>query len=299
MNLVSRFSSLICVSAFTLAGQIYTVNIDSSGFRKVADIPVPAKSLRSIAYSPDGKKIAYGALSGDNRMQVFVMNSDGSNVKQITSNDDPDQAFPIFTSDGTKLLISERDPSQTTTNLFFINLDGTGKHLILKNGATGQFSTDGSKIVFMRFLDFQTQGIFICNADGTQEKRVMTGASPSFGTRPTFNPKDSSEILFNGFILPDKQTIRKIRIDGSGERSLVDVSDRIALLYSGTHYSPDGESIVYSLNSLADRKFDIYRIHTDGSQNQKLTNQADLNFIEAQFVGTDNSKIFFLGSRKP
>ena len=61
---------------------------------------------RYPSYSPDGTQIAFrGDLdlaepSGDE--EIYVMNADGTNVRQLTSNGDFDSA-PAWSPDGTKI----------------------------------------------------------------------------------------------------------------------------------------------------------------------------------------------------
>ncbi len=82
-------------------------------------------------------------------------------------------AFP-----GTNGMIAyyNRVPGYANGNrLRTINPDGSGGATLLDDGATGQWSPDGNKILFNRFPAFGFADIYVMNADGTGEKQLTSG----------------------------------------------------------------------------------------------------------------------------
>jgi subtilisin family serine protease len=117
-------------------------------------------------FSPDGTKVVYKDFSYTANAQVWVMNVDGSNRKQLTSLEGGKLA-PKWSPDGTKLLFSNHHVTNTFATLaeiYTMNADGTGLTQ-LTSGNYDQFATwspDGTKIMFGR------NGIYyVMNADGT------------------------------------------------------------------------------------------------------------------------------------
>ncbi len=73
-------------------------------------------------WSPDGRQIAFESdLDGD--PEIFVMNADGSGVRQITHNTIWDEG-PAWAPDGTKLAFSS-GPNNLDLDIHTMNLDGT------------------------------------------------------------------------------------------------------------------------------------------------------------------------------
>ncbi|MES1261992.1 MAG: hypothetical protein ABUS49_09660 [Acidobacteriota bacterium] len=123
-------------------------------------------------FSPDGKKIAwraghpatpetkqkYADLLKDNltspfKMELFVADADGKNVKQITDFGCASFA-PTFTPDGRQLLFSsnKNNCDGRKFELFLVNLDGSGLRQVTSfDGFTSfpEFSPDGGKLVFV------------------------------------------------------------------------------------------------------------------------------------------------------
>ena len=74
------------------------------------------------AWSPDGRRIAFESdLDGD--MEIFVMNADGSNVRQITHNTLWDEG-PAWSPDGTKFAFS-RGADDLHLDIWTMNADGS------------------------------------------------------------------------------------------------------------------------------------------------------------------------------
>jgi len=124
-------------------------------------------------FSPDGKQIVYrGSHPSDPKLverdrqylkehlvvptvfEVWVMNADGSNKRQVTKLNAASFA-PYFTPDGKALIFCTNyfatDPRKRNFDLAMINLDGTGlKRITFNETFDGfpMFSPDGKKLVF-------------------------------------------------------------------------------------------------------------------------------------------------------
>ncbi|HTE18531.1 MAG TPA: hypothetical protein VK689_09145 [Armatimonadota bacterium] len=122
-------------------------------------------------FSPDGSKICYRAhhpqsaedqatyrgllakhLVKPSKMELYVMNADGSNKQQITSNGAANFC-PFFTPDGKRLIFASNmdDPKGRNFELYMINLNGTGLERVTHEPTFDgfpMFSPDGKKLIF-------------------------------------------------------------------------------------------------------------------------------------------------------
>lgn len=142
-------------------------------------------------FSPDSKLICYRAnhptsdedvkvykdllsrnLVKPSKMELWVMNADGSNKRQVTSNGNANFC-PFFTPDGKRLIFASNldDPKGRPPNfeLYLINLDGTGQERVtFEPNFDGfpMFSPDGKKLVWASNRNARVRGetnIFIAD----------------------------------------------------------------------------------------------------------------------------------------
>ena len=99
--------------AYLLGQEIYVMNADGSNITQLTNNSVYDGYP---AWSPDGSKIAFTStrdgdyeIYGDQEIEIYVMNADGSNVTQLTDNSDVDLG-PAWSPDGSRIaFVSDRD----------------------------------------------------------------------------------------------------------------------------------------------------------------------------------------------
>lgn len=147
---------------------LYTMNLDGTGIKRIT------KELGydgGAWFSPDGTKIVWRAsrpvtaeevkeykdllkqdMVAPTKMEVFIADADGSNVRQVTNMPGANWA-PVFAPDGKRILFASNYEYERgfPFNLYLINLDGTGLEKVTQSNmfdAFAMFSPDGKKLVF-------------------------------------------------------------------------------------------------------------------------------------------------------
>jgi Tol biopolymer transport system component len=147
---------------------IYTMNVDGTNVRRLT---TAVGYDGGPFFSPDGKRIVYRAyhptdsaelaqyrdllrqeIVRPNKMEIWVMNADGSDQHQITHLGGANFA-PFFTPDGKRIIFSSnyRNPHSGEFDLYLVNDDGTGlEPVTTAAGFDGfpQFSPDGKHLVW-------------------------------------------------------------------------------------------------------------------------------------------------------
>ena len=103
-------------------------------------------------------------------LDIWVMNADGSNKRQVTNLNKASFA-PYFFPDGKRIIFSSNlaDPKGRDFDLYTIRTDGTGTERITYNDTFDgfpMFSPDGKKLVFASNRNARTRGdtnIFIAD----------------------------------------------------------------------------------------------------------------------------------------
>ena len=165
---------------------IYTMSVDGKHVKRLT---------HTLGYdggpffSSDGKQIVYRAwhpqtatdssdyvsLLGQNlvrptRMEIWVMNADGTNQHQVTNLGGANFA-PYFHPDGRRILFASnhKNPRSRNFDLYLVNADGTGLEQVTTNtefDAFPMFSPDGRQLVWASNRHGKVQGetnIFIAD----------------------------------------------------------------------------------------------------------------------------------------
>ena len=185
--------------------EIVTTPIEGGGFTRLTD----ARGYDAEAsYSPDGSKIlfasnrhAYAAdlteeeaerLERDPAyfMDLYVMDSDGSNVRRLTDAPGYDGG-PFWSADGTRMTWRRFSEDGASAEVYTMNADGTGERQVTDLGVMSWapfFHPSGAYIVFSTNLQgFGNFELYIVDAEGTRQPVRVTDRE-GFDGLPTFTP---------------------------------------------------------------------------------------------------------------
>lgn len=162
----------------------------------------------------NGKILFYSDRDGD--YEIYVMNSDGSNVTRLTNHPAPDTPIS-WSPDGTKILfVSDRDGPE---EIYIMNPDGTGQTNLTNDSArdtSPDWSPDGTTIAFMSNREGNFQ-IYVMNADGSGVTRLTFNSAEDGG--PRWSP-DGTNIVFTSDRDGFKRQIYVMNTDGSQQTRL-------------------------------------------------------------------------------
>ena len=168
--------------------EIYVMNADGSGVRRVTSMSVGmayAIDLFWPIWSPNGRQLVFEVQHFEtadppNRRALFVVNVDGSGLRQLTPWSMNAGGRPDWSPDGTRILFRTVSTSNRHHgNLYTIHPDGTGLRRLTNYPApktllNGSFSPDGKWIAFSRFTDGPYPSVYVMRADGTAVRRVSS-----------------------------------------------------------------------------------------------------------------------------
>jgi len=214
------------------------------------------------SYSPDGKLIAFSSnreafskplterqktlFENDPAvaLDLYVMNSDGSDVRRITDVYGYDGG-PFFSPDGKRLCWRRFSEDGATAEIYSANVDGSDAKQITKLGAMSwapYFHPSGDYLIFATNLQgFANFELYLVDAAGTKEP-VRVTSTDGFDGLPVFTP-DGSELAWTSNRTADKKSqiflgkwndeaarkalgIEKSSSQNSGSRSATAMNDR-------------------------------------------------------------------------
>ena len=214
----------------------------------------------AIATAAPECKIAFTS-NRDGNLEIYVMNADGTGVKNLTNNPNGD-GNPAWSPDGSRIaFLSVRDGNH---EIYVMNADGTGvKNLTNNPNGDGNpaWSPDGSRIAFLSVRDGNHE-IYVMNADGTGVKKLTN--NPAGDAYPAWSP-DGSRIIFSSD-RDGNEEIYVMNADGTGVKNLTNnpADD------GSSAWLPDGSRVAFW--SERDGNVEIYVMNADGTVVEKLTN---------------------------
>lgn len=264
---------------FILSGDVGGVGVimkANEDFSQITQLTDADTGCAYPKYSPDGSKIAYCRINGSQgHMDVWVMNSDGTNKHRVTFNDSLAGYMPTWHNDGNQILYYRHATWATATQdqvIMIVNSDGTNNRVLFDHPGDKDMDpmmnpTNSDEVVqyFDPINNAYTAGILIHHLTSGIDDTVKT-FYPTYENQfaPGYNSwsPNGQYILYRE--LNSSSHARLIRYDRNTKTkmTIVDIATGTGNDVAG-RFSPDGSKIYYvKRNSTS---VEIYQSDIDGS----------------------------------
>ncbi|MBS0628228.1 MAG: PD40 domain-containing protein [Verrucomicrobia bacterium] len=163
---------------------IYEANVDGS---ELTPLTFGPSYHAECAYSPDGSEIVY-ASNESGSMNLYIMNSDGSQVRQITHTNTSYNGGPFFSPTGDHIIFRTDRDKKDFLQIFLTDKEGNETQLT-NNGAVNWapfWHPNGKVIAYTTSLHGHHQyELYLMNIETGIECRLTE--NPSFDGLPVFN----------------------------------------------------------------------------------------------------------------
>ena len=168
---IALSDSCVTVEDVLCPTNIYTINVDGTGLRKVTNNQQGAEDYEP-AWSPDGLKIAFAGIRSNDFESIFVMNPDGSNRVRLTNA--AYDGSPAWSPDGTRIAFLRG------TDVYVMNSDGSNPTPVTTGGQVNEprlvWSPGGTKILFNNesrvSQNVYAIQVYAINVDGTNKQNL-------------------------------------------------------------------------------------------------------------------------------
>jgi Tol biopolymer transport system component len=299
-------------------GEIYAAVSESGGKTQIWAFTPDGKHKRQVtsrerdglvrashpSVSSDGTLLAFSGYTGDGdnrRADIYVINTDGTNLRKLTSSNAGElQIIPGFSPDGRLIVYeSNRGESQSdNSHLRIVAVDGSGDYELTPRtdgtyeDAGPKFSPRGDVIVFASDRN-NARGhhdLYTINVDRTNLTRLTYGANNAYSR--SWSP-DGRRIVYNSQVMLNAQdpgygALRIIDADGRHPRALTSFTRNLrfqpvnpvpnsppALRGDVTPaWSPNGKSVVFCGQSRRTGQYELFTINLAIKRRTQLTHSA-------------------------
>ena len=271
---IALFAAVIVATSIVLAA--------CAGSPPCGDEPVGLTDLGSDqnpAWSPDGSQIAFDS-GRDGDRDIYVMNADGSDVRNLTDESSRNDWRPAWSPDGKRIaFVSDSDH-----DIYVMNADGSNITQLTDSGRNTYpaWSPNGRKIAFESSRG-RTSDIYVMDADGSNQvnltyNRTSTNYSEQ---HPSWTP-DGRKIAFDTNRDSNFRSSYVMDADGSNVEQIPS-SQRL----KHPVFSPNGERVAFQYLRIGrfELNDDIVVMNADGSDVVRLTDTTSIDAVPAWSPG--------------
>ena len=206
---------------------------------------------------------------------IFTMNPDGSEVKQLTDLGPDSGAFwESWSPDGKLIVFNEYRAPDFLGQLWLMNADGSNQHLLLAEADFDEerpsFSSDGNSVIFTRCRDHDTCALYQLEVDGSGLHAItqLELGIQDFSAEYSFDGKLAfTGVARNGIIC----AIQLMNPQGANLQRLTPAP----LSARQPDWSPDGERIAFSTHCSNPQNEEIWTVNASGQALRRLTRNGD------------------------
>ncbi|PRX27741.1 Tol biopolymer transport system component [Orenia metallireducens] len=282
--ILTVYREIVFVSGTEGDLDIYKINEDSTNIDNLTN-----NSSLDInpVWSPDREKIAFLSDNNGNKVyNLYIMDADGSNKIQLTTNHSIYAIFPgSWSPDGDKIVFASKKDGNY--DIYTINVDGSNEIKLTNDVDTDNecpaWSPDGDKIAFDSDGD-----IHIIDSDGGN--RINLTNSVVYKESPIWSP-DGSKIAF---LSEDNDANYNLYIMDENGGNQINLTNDKLLNNINPVWSPDGSKIAF-LSGIDDNNYiyDLYVVNVDGDDKIKLTNNYLMDIWSVVSWSSQGDKIVF------
>jgi Tol biopolymer transport system component len=236
------------------------------GGQDIANLTDSTSDESGFDWSPDGSQIVFSSNRSGN-YELYFMDADGSNVKQMTQTSDRDEVEPVWSPNGDSIACLCGSVDANPGDICVVRADGSGQINLTPDDPDIDdvvWSPDGSQLAFG--MPLFPEEVWVMAPDGSGRQNLTDNPADDGGI--AYSP-DGTMIAFRSNRDGKTNQIYILRLEDSTVYPLTD-NKRVNVQPA---WSPDSKWVLFlSTESLGAFDYEIYAVRIDGEGLTNLTN---------------------------
>lgn len=245
--------------AFTMAGDVFTMNADGTGLKQLTSFAINGNTAYLPSWSPDGQLLVFQLTPVDPvTSQLWIMNGDGTNQRQLLNDPSFFDGQPSFSPDGAEIVFTR---CAMNCAIYRVGLNGTALQAVTHFDPNpdivdffAEYSPDGRTIAFSNVTRGGIiAGVYLIDVDGSNLRLLTPPTIEAWNA--DWSPDGKGLAFVSQFVqgVLDEDLLI-IMSDGSGQKQLTNNNSHWNGYLTGSHasrpsWSPQGDAIVFEQDS--------------------------------------------------
>ena len=225
----------------------------------VRSLKTNGKSLIAVI-SPDGKYVAYTDET-DEKVGLWLQNIETSEKKQILPPGSVYYFGLAFSNDGNHIYFVRRNLINTVkANIYRVStIGGIPQKMISHTEGWISISPDDKKISFVRIDSEANNSLFIADADGKNEKKLITKNKPERIGPNSFSPDGKNIAFASGQSSDGSSDFRLMNFDLETKEQ-TNISPQTFFNIRDLVWMPDGKNLLITANESQGKSFKVWSV---------------------------------------
>lgn len=279
----------------TGTSQVWMIDLPAGAPKQVTNYE---DNVGFVSVSPTGDGVIFGkARGGDENTQFFWMKTDGTGIKELTSDPKVRHNFGAWSKDGKQIYYASNKRDRNWFDIYALDLTNGAEKMLYKNDGSNSFaaaSDDGGKLVVSRSsVRFSLDNdLYLIDTKTGKETHLTPHDTATIYSDVEFLDNDT---LFLGtnqngeFIAPSKMNLKNGKLDPLGKTTWD---------LDATAFSDDGKMFAHTVNREGFSELFVSDTKSIGKKAEAVKLPAQGIVGGLNFSGDDSKLVFTFVSAK-